>query len=291
MLTGIALSLALQAAAPASPSSSPQQNQQAIVVQGRRDVQRQIHDFVRALTDIPPAGQISRFDWAVCPAAVGLANSQNEKVAERMRAVAEAAGMRTEKPGCKANVLVVVSNDAQKFVDWLKDNEPEYFIGVSPKEKQALKHAGPAAAWHIEGRIDQDGVNVPRDTETGAYVSSRTDVPSRISTNTHPAFDAAIVVLDGRALGGLTVVQLADYAAMRAFAKTDPSRVATAGAPSILTLLDTPIGSAAPITLTEWDLAYLKALYGSTENRLAGQQRGEMAHKMADDLKGSPNDD
>ena len=284
MLIPIALSIAVQAATATPP------NQQAIVVQGHRDVQRQIHDFVRALTDVPPASQISRFDWAVCPAAVGLSKRQNAEVADRMRAVASAAGMRVSKPGCKANALVVVSDDAQKFVDWLKNHEPEYFVGVSPKEKELLKHAGHAAAWHIEGRTDQDGVAVTRDSDSGMFISSRTDVPSRISTNDHPSFEAAIVVLDGRALAGLTVVQLADYAAMRAFAKTDPSRLGKPAAPTILTLLDTPIGGAVPITLTEWDLAYLKALYGSTANRLAGQQSGEMAQKMAKDLKGSPND-
>jgi len=289
MLIPIALSLAVQAAT-ATPAP-PSQNQQAIVVQGRRDVQRQIHDFVKALTDIPPAGQLSRFDFTVCPVAVGLSKPQNEEVADRMRAVADAAGIKVGKPGCKANVLVVVSNDAQKFVDWLKNDEPEYFIGVTPKEKALLKHVSHAAAWHIEGRTDQDGVNVTRDLDSGMFISSRTDIPSRISTNDHPSFEAAIVVLDGRSLGGLTVVQLADYAAMRAFAKTDPSRLANPAAPTILTLLDTPMGSAVPITLTEWDLAYLKALYDSTTNRLAGQRTGEMQKKMAQDLKDRPNDD
>lgn len=289
MLTSIALLLALQASAASPPP--PQQNQPEIVVQGQRNVERQVHDFVKALTDIPPAGQISRFDWAVCPVAVGLSVRQNEEVADRMRAVAEAAGMRVAKPGCKPNALVVVSTDAQKFVDWLKDHEPEYFIGVTPKEKQLLKHAGHAAAWHIEGRTDQDGVSVSRDSDSGLFISERTDVPSRISTNDHPSFEAAIVVLDARSLAGLTVVQLADYAAMRAFAKTDPSRLAKPVAPTILTLLDTPMGGAVPITLTEWDLAYLKALYGSTTNRLAGQQSGEMQRKMAQDLKDAPNKD
>lgn len=290
MLISIALSLAFQATASA-PVPGPQQNQQAIVVQGRRDVQHQIHDFVKALTDIPPAGQLSRFDFSVCPVAVGLSKAQNAEVADRMRAVALAAGIKVGKPTCRGNTLVVVSNDAQKFVQWLKDEEPEYFIGVTPKEKGLLKRVGHAAAWHIEGRTDQDGVSVTRDLDTGIFISSRTDIPSRISTNDHPSFEAAIVVLDGRSLGGLTVVQLADYAAMRAFAKTDPSRLTNPAAPTILTLLDTPMGGAVPITLTEWDLAYLKALYGSTTNRLAGQQTGEMQKKMAQDLKETPNND
>ena len=114
-------------------------------------------------------------------------------------------------------------------------------------------------------------------------------MPSRLATTTRPHFTAAIVALDVRALAGLTVVQLADYAAMRAFARIDPSRLRNSPAPTILTLLDTPIGSAAPITLTAWDLAYLKSLYGSNADRLAGQQRQEMKRKMANELSGSPN--
>ena len=92
-------------------------------------------------------------------------------------------------------------------------------------------------------------------------------------------------------LSGLTVIQLADYAAMRAFAQVDPSRLEKSAAPTILTILDAPMGSAVPITLTEWDLAYLKALYSSTENRLAGQQRHEMGNKIARELSKQPRDD
>lgn len=271
----------------APPAEAPQPQEQ-IVVQGRRDVQRRVDEFVNALTDIPRTGQISRFDWAVCPKAVGLTDRQNNAVAERMRAVATAVGIRVDQPSCKANVLVLVTDDAPKFVRWVRDNEPSYFEGVSPAEMEALKRGGPAAAWHTEGLLDADGREVPRDRDTGQYINSRTDVPSLMSTNSHPHFGASIVVLDSRALAGLTVVQLADYAAMRAFAKTDPTRLQKAAAPTILTLLDAPMGSAVPITMTAWDFAYLKALYGSTENRLAGQQRREMAHDMTRDLTGSP---
>ena len=280
MLMAIALSLAIQeTAAPAA--ADPE-----IVVQGQRDVERRVSSFIRALTDVPLSGQISRFDWAVCPLVVGLAGRQDEDAADRMRSVAQAVGIPVGKPKCKANVLVVVTNDTKKFVDSLKRGEPSYFEGVPPKEMEALGKSGAAAAWHIEGLLDADGREVPRDAQTGQYRLSRTDVPSHISTTTRSHFLAAIVVLDSRALSGLTVVQLADYAAMRTFAHTDPSHVEKSAAPTILTILDAPVGTSVPITLTEWDYAYLKALYGSTENRLAGQQRHEMARKMTDDLKG-----
>jgi hypothetical protein len=109
-------------------------------------------------------------------------------------------------------------------------------------------------------------------------------VPSRISTTTRPNFTAAIVVVDNDALAGLTVAQLADYAAMRAYAQIDPARVAKSATPTILSVIDAPIGSSVPITLTEWDLAYLKALYGSSGNRLASQQAHEMKRQMAQEL-------
>lgn len=284
MLIAIAASLGLQAAPPPpQQKSSPE-----IVVQGRRDVERQIDNFVRVLTDTPMEGQISRFDWAVCPTVAGLSSRQNIEAAERMRAVAEAAGLNVARPGCKANVLVVVADDSKKFVDWLRNKEPRFFEGVSPKEMGLLSRGGPAEAWHVEGRLDADGREVPYDRIKGEYINERTDVPSRLSTDSRPNFTAAIVVLDSHALGGLTVAQLADYAAMRAYARTDPSLLAKSSAPSILTILDAPVGSSVPVTLTEWDMAYLKSLYASNGNRLAGQQRQEMKRKMADELKGSP---
>ena len=285
MLIAIAASLGLQAA---PPPQAPQKSTPEIVVQGRRDVERQVDDFVRVLTDTPMEGQISRFDWSVCPTVAGLSARQNIEAAERMRAVAEAAGLTVARPGCKANVLVVVADDSKKFVDWLRNKEPRFFESVSAKELDALSRGGPAEAWHVEGRVDADGREVPYDRIRGEYINERTDVPSRLSTDSRPHFTAAIVVLDSHALGGLTVAQLADYAAMRAYARTDPSLLRKASAPSILTILDAPVGSAVPVTLTEWDMAYLKSLYASNGNRLAGQQRQEMKRKMADELKGSP---
>ena len=73
-----------------------------------------------------------------------------------------------------------------------------------------------------------------------------------------PHFIAAVVVVELDALGGLTVTQLADYAAMRAFARTDPRRLKGTGAPTILSAIEAPMNSPVPLTLTEWDLAFLQ---------------------------------
>src|SRR4051794_19996186 len=111
MLMAIAFALAMQAATPAPAPAQPGPD---IVVQGTRDVERRISSFIRALTDVPLSGEISRFDWAVCPAVAGLSDRQNDTAAERMRAVADAAGIPVGKANCKPNVLVVVTTDTQK---------------------------------------------------------------------------------------------------------------------------------------------------------------------------------
>ena len=52
-----------------------------IVVQGVRDQIKEIGRFIDALTHAPFQGQLSRFDWAVCPAAIGLGDPKNLAIA------------------------------------------------------------------------------------------------------------------------------------------------------------------------------------------------------------------
>lgn len=256
-----------------------------IVVEGVRNQDRQISDFVNALTKAPFGGQLSRFDWAVCPAVVGLTDANRAAVAERMRRVAASAGIKVAGSGCRPNALVIVTRDKKDFIKGLRAKFPAYFEGVSDSRvEDMLEDAGPAAAWHVEGRLDADGIEVPRDAVTGVRFVERTDVASRVSMASRPHFVASIVVVELDALKGLTATQLGDYAAMRAFARTEPSRLN--GQWSILNVIDAPMDSAVPITLTEWDLAFLKSLYGSSADRLAKQQRGEMKRLMEKDLQG-----
>jgi len=286
----IPLIAALAAPALAQPAQKPSESEgQEIVVQGNRISQQQVDSFVNALTDVRVFGQISRFDWAVCPKALGLSDRQNAAVEARMRAVAKAADIPVGDIGCKANVLVAVAKDKDALIRSIETKNPGYFDAVPVRERLQLKRGGaPAAAWHLEGKLDADGVEVPRDVVTGQYIVERTDMPSRISTTTRPHFLSAVVVVDLDSLSGLTVTQLADYAAMRTFATVDPSRLDASEAPTILNILEAPMDSAVPITLTAWDLAYLKALYSSEANRFAGQQRHEISKQMAKDLATKP---
>ena len=91
-------------------------------------------------------------------------------------------------------------------------------------------------------------------------------------------------MLEPVALDGLTTIQLADYAAMRLLAKTDPAKV-PASAPTILSILDASLDTNVPITLTSWDMAFLKGLYSSTDRAYANRQRGEIRERLRRDLE------
>lgn len=269
------------ATADAQPVPAPQAEtpSEAIVVQGVRDTRKEIGRFVDALTDAPVLGQLSRFNWAVCPTVVGLGHGQGKAIEQRMLAVAEAAAIPVARPGCSANVFVIVTRDKKALISELHRKFPAYFAGVTRHAvKQLKRDPSPTAAWHVEGKLDADGVEVNRDKIQGhdVEVIERTDSPSRLTTSTRPHFIASILVVDVDALNGLTTIQLADYAAMRAFARTDPRRLNKSAAPSILSAVEAPMMSAVPVTLTEWDLAFLKSLYASDPDVRAMRQRNEM---------------
>jgi hypothetical protein len=109
---------------------------------------------------------------------------------------------------------------------------------------------------------------------------------TRITPMARQEFSGAVVVVQADAIAGLTTTQLADYAAMRAFVRTDPSKLTASAANSILNVVTTPMGAPVPLTLTAWDMSFLKAYYASRLNNFAANQRSEMREKMSQDLGG-----
>lgn len=254
-----------------------------ILVTGERDRERQVRNFIGALTDAPVGGQLGRFDWSkACPGASGLSAEQNAAVTERMRQVAAAAGIPLDEPGCRPNALVLVTRDKDALIEWLRREYPALFRDGAGRSIRVPRQEGPVLAWHLEGLLNSDGTLAAADSD-GRYIVEATTV-GRIAPNSRPYFRGSVVVIELEALAGLTTTQLADYAAMRSFARTDPRRLASQTAPTILKVLDAPMGSEVPITLTQWDLGFLRALYGSDENAYAARQRGEMRRLLEEEL-------
>ena len=97
----------------------------------------------------------------------------------------------------------------------------------------------------------------------------------------------SFVVFDLAAIEGLTLLQIADHAAMRALARTSPA--ALPARRSILTLFaDRDAGSDPAGELTGWDIAYLAALYRTGNVVSAHQHQASIARTMRAELVAPP---
>ena len=262
-----------------------------IVVQGIHDRDKKISRFIKELTPAPVHGQIARFDVPVCPAVAGVSDEQESYIEARLRRIAAAVGIPVAKPNCDPNVILVVARNKNDLLKQLEEHRPEYFpASWSSWHIHELEHDPyPVVAWQFEGQFWADGRPIAGGT-TASGISDilqlqRTIEPlTRLRPSARHAFVTSIVIVQHDALAGLTTTQLADYAAMRAFVRTDPKQLHAAASDTILGVLDAPMGSAVPLTLTSWDLSFLKAFYASNKNSFAEYQRSEMQALMRREL-------
>ena len=289
LLIAAAATTAASAQGPASQQVEAESEQ--IVVQGVRPSTRQVRQFVRALTDVRSSGQLSRFHLPACPAVMGLPAVQNARIVERMRLVAQAAKIPLAPAKCSANAFVIVAPDKPAAIAELNRRFPAYFSQMSDSDARKLAaDTGPAAAWHVKTLMTADGELAAKGTASDAYIVKSVNTPSRIKAASMPTFMASVVVIDVKSAAGLTVTQLADYAALRTFADIDPERVVNTGMPSILGALTQPDDRPLPVTLTHWDIGFLKSLYTTDNAYLAGFQRGDMERVVKQELERSARD-
>ena len=216
----------------------------------------------------------TRFTLPVCPAVFGLAPQQAAFVAGRMRQVAAAAGVPLANQPCDANAIVIVTSSKAATIQGLEKDHADYFPAEwNVRQIRDLEQDPyPAAAWQFEGLLTPDGIRVsetsdpslldPVDPGALAAATAPTTLPaSRMRPAIKRDVMTSVLVVQADALKGLTTTQFADYAAMRTFARTDPRR-ATAASDTILKVIDAPMGTEVPMSLTAQDLQFLKAYYG-----------------------------
>jgi hypothetical protein len=276
--------LGLPAAAQQQPPQLDESGSE-IVITGERVREEQVRDFVSILT--PPRGaSIPRFIDQICPVTVGLSQAQNAKVTARLRQVAAAVNLNVGAPGCAPNALLIVTRDKQAFIQALARQRPHSFGTMTALQIRRLARSpGPAAAWQLSGPVDSDGVPLRYDESLGMYVNDTSQAASRIRSTSQEGFDGSAVVVESGALDGLTLTQLADYAAMRLFARLNPAKLPAPAPPTILSVLEAPMGSEVPITMTEWDVGLLRGLYATSSNLRASGQRSQISQQVIKELE------
>jgi len=265
----------------------------AVVVSGQRDRRAAIGAFVRAVT-VETDDQIARFDAPACPLGIGLPPSYDRVIESRLRAIADRIGLGTGNRHCRPNIVIVATRAGADLVAQLRRHRPELFGSLDPVDLRRIdRQPGPVRAWQSIEPRSRDGrpleVSSYLQIDGGAQIyigrhrTNPTTSLSLTSTPTRQAIALVFVVIDSAALEGLTLRQIADHAAMRAFARTRSTE--STGGRSILGLFaDRQAGLPLANELTDWDMAYLTGLYRTAGDVKAALQKSAIGTFMRQTL-------
>lgn len=253
--------VALGAAGQAQSAPQAGTTPDVTVTARRPDQEKAVRHMTSVVTPVADVDRpLARFQTPICPQVDGLSVSLNRAFADRIRADAGIAKLPVDGQGCEANLTVLIVPDGKAVVRELERTHSSVFGDLDPVViRHLIAQPGPAHLWTVTEIRSRDG-----DRINGGTLYTRT--ASIIQSIERIDVAGTVLLLDQQATVGKTVNQLADYAAMRTLAQTRP--VGSAAATStILTLFDAD-GAAPPRQLTEFDTAYLKALYhGSALDR------------------------
>ncbi|HWK42481.1 MAG TPA: hypothetical protein VNR60_11175 [Croceibacterium sp.] len=255
----------------ASGTSSVETEDDSITVTGRRpatrsEVSRQA-DQITPRNGNPRRNPLARFEKPVCPGVIGMPEAWAEHLVGRVRHVAGLVGMDVApENACDPNVLVVFVPSARDGLAQVEKVFPDMFRRMSLQERERLREdTGAVRVVTASVERTRDGFDVP--PRTGSGSPPVVSVPlafSRIFLTTREDIESVILLIEARAAGGMSVVQLADYVAMRSFAETRHPPEDVLAMDTILTLFEP--GASAPQSLTDFDLAYLRSLYDGIPN-------------------------
>lgn len=281
---------------PPAPSQEPTATQLEDVTVTGRTLDQLVGKFVDEVAEPNRGRGLARWREGVC---VGVANLREEAaqyIVDRVSTVAQDVGLRTGRPGCSANILIVATNAPEALAQGMVAARPIAFRmggGGMDRGGDALRDfqetERPIRWWQVSMPVEADtgarATRLPGDCDPATC--NATDgsalgyapvvsvfAASRIHTQIVDDIFRTVVIVDVNEVADLTALQIADYIAMVSLAQIDPEADTSAYA-SILNVFED--GSGIP-TLTGWDKAYLAGLYRAERNdlnRAAGLQEVE----------------
>jgi hypothetical protein len=289
----------------AQPAPPPQENITVTAAQLREMIDKFAKTF---MTPTKLTEKIARWDIGICPVAVGQSAQSISFVTARVKAIAAAAGAPvSDSASCKPNIEIVFTSAPQDLLDNIRKNDPDYlgYAESSSQREKLATVAHPLQAWYETETVDLRGtrrVDSGRRLGTGSVMSNFTrmnrdpiDLPdatyarttgNHINDGTRSAFHHVIIAVDTKKLAGQNFVALADYIALLALTQLD-SLDACQKLPSVVNMT-APDCDHRVDGMTQYDLAYLQALYGISADKSLIFQRGDLTDRMEAALKRKP---
>lgn len=268
---------ASQAQAPVSPqntasAAAPSQVDDVEVVARLRaaQVRERVDAFIETNMAPAPGRPLARWNKPVCIATAYLSPLYAQAVIDRVAARIIEAGGDVAGAGCKADVMIVGSEDGAKTAQTLVESDPR---GFRPSRSATDRGSGalrrfqegdaPVRWWHVSLPVNVVTGELAVHLDGEGYPINLVRDASRLRTNVRDDLARIVVVVDFSKTANIRMSALVDYVAFIALAQVNPDGD-TAGQDTILNLFVDPQN----ITeLSRWDRDYLAALYTAVPNR------------------------
>ena len=265
----------------------------------RKEVEREVNEFVFAVTVRSLHDSLSRWNTPVCPLVAGLPKEQGEFVLARLSQIATAAKAPLADEHCKPNFFIIVTLQPELLLKKWQGRDRRTFDtrnGMG-QLRRFLDTPRAVRVWYNVGFASSDGTPVTSDSLSAALVGSSFGLSlqmANIPTNTVTmgtrlrysavrSLSSVIVVVDAKRLQGLSFGQLADYIGMVGLAEVNQD-AEVGSVPTILGLFRTSPDP--PQELSAWDQAFLASLYGVDQASVVEQPM--MKRAMVSVLAPSP---
>jgi hypothetical protein len=271
--------------------------------------------FAKALTiQTKVTGKIARWETAICPSVIGQKPEFTRFIAERLQAIATAAGAPVNaSPTCTANIQIIFTTTPQQLLDQVRKDDPDYlgYATTSDQREKLATVTRPVQAWYTTETIDVDGVHrmdsgrklgngvtmanfsafampsssgVNRDPIDLPYATYAHVTGNHINDGARTGLNHVIIVIDSSKLAGQRVVPLSDYIAMLAL--TQLSSLDTCQQLSSIVNLMAANCDQKIDGITATDLAYLRGLYTMGSDKSLLFQQDDIADVMVKETQG-----
>ncbi len=295
------LTILLTLSAPTMATKDANKESEDIVVIGQQTKVEQLQNLITNQFKISgggkQTGQYARFAAPICPSVGGFSDKQKLEIENRIREVALLAELPIAAKKCRPNLFVAVVADGVEEIAMLRKKRGGVFSSLthSQRDKMVLS-GGPVYSWKSSQRMASDSGT---DARAGSYSvvgddgnlgvmsfgGQRSHVKSKIKKTTFTGISYSYLLIESRALTGVSPTQLADYASVASLIDIDVNFDTAPPASSILSLFsDLVDDQSKPQNLSNGDLLMLRGLYKVPANVKASLQRSAMLHAIEQSL-------
>jgi hypothetical protein len=273
-------------------SDTSEKLQEVTVTAQRAKLADRLTAFVTKITGPLFDGGLPLWGQPVCPLVSGLAQQEGEFIVGRVSDIARAGRVPIAGGKCHANLYILVTMQPRELLKamMVKKNfqftfgtsiEPMDGTPIVPSQiviDDFISKAGPVRVLYRDAPSAPSGVHpIVHAAKVGPITYSGDTWTGNSSWYLFRVF----VIVDASQLTGVTLGQLADYAALVGLAEIKPVD-SLADAPTILQLFNGP-PQAVPAGMTDWDRAFLKSLYTTPPHRPA-QQKWHVVQAMVSEV-------